>query len=330
MIVPRIRRAVQPTRILLRRLLLFSRLRKLNAAISIEDLRSRNEVTASQKYWTGHTVASVPFRNEKDSLAHLDERARIYPQLEDFMELYGDHTGEVVVDYGCGPGNDLVGFLTRSRARQIVGIDVSKTALQLASHRLGLHDREDLSRVRLCLKSEADPAIPLADGSVDHIYCEGVLHHTSDPVAIMKEFHRILMPGGCAVVMVYNEDSICVQLYLAYIRMILQGVDGKLPLRQAFQRFADGEGCPIAHCWRPVEYSEMANQAGFNVEYRGGYLATSELEQIKTHYFSAICDHRLPVQQREYLRALEFDAKGYPLYQGKYAGLGGVFKLLRC
>lgn len=327
MIIPRIRQTIWPAVILLRRLLVWGRCRRLKECVAIEDHRTRPDVTASQRYWTGHTVASVPFNSAKESFAHLEERGGYYPQFEEFMALYGDHEGEVVVDYGCGPGNDLVGFLTRSRAKTIIGIDVSKTALQLASHRLGWHDDKDLSRVRLILKSEVDPKIPLEAASVDHIYCEGVLHHTTHPVAIMKEFYRILKPGSSAMVMIYNEQSVWVQLYVAYYRMILQGIDSKLPLREAFERSADGEGCPIALCWKPHEFAGMAEQAGFRVEYRGGYLGSSELEQIETHYDAAIRDPRLPREQRNFLSSLEFDERGYPFCGGKHVGLGGVFRL---
>ncbi len=41
--------------------------------------------------------------------------------------------------YGCGPGNDLVGFLLWGHARQVIGIDISRKALELARRRLALH-----------------------------------------------------------------------------------------------------------------------------------------------------------------------------------------------
>ena len=37
--------------------------------------------------------------------------------------------GLIVVDYGCGPGNDSVGFGTQSRPARLIGMDVSPTAL---------------------------------------------------------------------------------------------------------------------------------------------------------------------------------------------------------
>ena len=48
----------------------------------------------------------------------------------------------VVVDYGCGPGNDLVGFSEFSKTKKLIGVDVSKTALKVAETRLKLHHKK--------------------------------------------------------------------------------------------------------------------------------------------------------------------------------------------
>src|SRR5262245_51935468 len=92
--------------------------------------------TAVDDYWTVHTVNSIPFRTATQSLEYLDWRFRDYPLFREMMGLYRPHDDAVVLDYGCGPGNDLVGYLVHSNAKKVIGIDVSMTALRLASHRL--------------------------------------------------------------------------------------------------------------------------------------------------------------------------------------------------
>lgn len=38
--------------------------------------------------------------------------------------------------------------------------------------------------------------VPLPDGSLDSILCTEVLEHVPEPMAVWKEFHRLLRPGG--------------------------------------------------------------------------------------------------------------------------------------
>ena len=62
------------------------------------------EDTAVDRYWTGHTVNSRPFATAKASADYLEWRFAEYPLFRELSGLWGDHAGETVLDYGCGPG----------------------------------------------------------------------------------------------------------------------------------------------------------------------------------------------------------------------------------
>lgn len=279
-------------------------------------------------YWNQHTVNSTPFTSAAESLAYLDWRFGEYPLFREFMELYGQHDGETIMDYGCGPGNDLVGFLAHTQARKVIGVDVSAKALGLARQRLGLHAFAP-SRFDLVPVTDASPAIPLADESIDYIYCEGVLHHTSDVSARLAEFFRVLRRGGKACIMVYNRDSIWLHLYTAYLKQVIEGAFAGLDIEQAFTRNTDGEACPIAHCYTGQAFQHLCGQAGFTSEYVGGYFSRWELTCLREHGPQAQADPRLAEAHRSFLRALVTDANGYPTYAGKHAGIGGVYRLMK-
>jgi SAM-dependent methyltransferase len=285
-----------------------------------------SDATPVDAYWGRHTVNSSPFRTERKSLRYLEWRFKEYPLFRDLMGLWGEHGGQVLLDYGCGPGNDLTGFLVYSNAKKVIGIDVSEKALQLASQRLSLH-RIDPQRVELIQISDAEPRIPLEDLSVDFIYCEGVLHHTSYPERILKEFRRILKPEGSASIMVYNRNSIWLHLYTAYEKMIIQNAFPGLSLEDAFTRNTDGPECPIARCYAPQEFIEICGGAGFRAEYKGGYLSKFEVDLLKKTGLRALEDPRLSDEHKDFLRALKYDPNGFPLYDEKYAGIGGVYHL---
>jgi SAM-dependent methyltransferase len=282
--------------------------------------------TATSIYWNDHTVRSQPFANAPESAAYVDWIDRTYPLYHQFMKLYAGYDDQVVVDYGCGPANDLVGFVMYSNARKVIGIDVSEKALRLASYRLGLHGPSP-GQVELILISDSVTGTPLADNSVDHIHSQGVLHHTTNPGEILKVFYRILKPGGRAHIMVYNYYSVFVHLHIGYNRMIVQNAFPGADLETAFSKSTDGESCPISRYYHYPEFIALCNEAGFSTEFVGGYLSTTEIDGLAEQKSKALNDPRLPEPHRKFLTNLSLDSRGYPMYQGKYAGIGGVFRL---
>ena len=290
--------------------------------------RGEAESTAVDSYWDRHTVRADRFRTPRASERYLEWRFAEYPLFREFSGLWGQHDDQVILDYGCGPGNDVTGFAVHTRARRIIGLDVSQTALDLAAKRLGLHKVAN-SRVELKRVADTDPAIPLADDSVDHVNCQGVLHHTSDPQAILREIARVLRPSGTASIMVYNRDSVWFHLCTAYERMIVDDAFPGLDAEQAFARNTDGPDCPISRCYRGDDFLAMCRGAGLAGDFVGGYLSRHELRTLKRSWARALADERLAPEHRDFLRELEFDFNGHPLYRGRHAGIGGTYRLRR-
>ena len=99
-----------------------------------------------------------------------------------------------VLEVGVGGGN----VLERIPGTQF-GIDLSPFILRKAQARLG--GRASLAR------SDA-MALPFRDAAFDRVYCSEVLEHVLDPEAVVREMHRVLAPGGIAVISVPNEALI--------------------------------------------------------------------------------------------------------------------------
>lgn len=281
-----------------------------------------------EAYWSDYTVLAKPFLTARGSLRHLDWRFREYPLFRELSGLHEVPRGATVLDYGCGPGNDLVGFATRSDARRIVGADVSPTALLLARDRLRLHGAP-ARRVELVRLQEGHERLALADASVDFVSSQGVLHHASDPGPVLAELARVMRPGATGSVMVYNRDSIWLHLVVAWERRVRDGVDSDRSLDDAFRRSTDGEGCPIARCHSAPEWIALCEAAGLEAEYVGGYLTRPELRGLRGSRASAIADDRLEAEHRSFLRGLTFDRAGLPMHAGSYAGLGGTYRVRR-
>lgn len=282
--------------------------------------------TEVDDYWSDHTVNSTPFATRRGSARYLEWRFSEYPLFREFSGLWGDHDSEIVLDYGCGPGNDVVGFLIHTGAKQVIGMDVSRKALELARCRVALH-RIPPERVRLIQLNDAEPEIPLPDDAVDSLQCQGVLQHVSAPVQVLRELRRVLKRDGEARVMAYNRESVWLHLYTAYVVMLLEGRHSEMAVEDVFQLTTDGPECPIARCWRPEEFISLCDEAGWRAEFLGGYVSRHELDILARYRADAVADPRLAAEHREFLDTLEFDERGLPMHRGYYAGVGGAYVL---
>jgi ubiquinone/menaquinone biosynthesis C-methylase UbiE len=128
-----------------------------------------------------------------------------------------DWNGKRVVEVGCGQGTTL-NFLPQFGA-EIVGLDMSLQSIRSA--KFGASEIGHADRTRL-LQADAEH-LPLQNGSFDIAISIGVLHHTSDTVRGIREIHRLLKPGGLAVIMLYrsgNPKWWMTRLLRAYSRVV--------------------------------------------------------------------------------------------------------------
>lgn len=301
----------------------------LQRAGLLDDLRPPAKAAApaaaaadSTTYWTQHNVTGHRvYASAAESLDAFDWRSNQYFGYLDLMPVAG-HDGRAVLDYGCGPGHDLVGFAHFSKPAQLVGADVSSTSLGEARARLALHG----APVELVQLGGQREPLPFADASFDYIASSGVLHHVEDPVHTLRELRRVLRPGGELRVMIYNYPSVYLHLYVAYQMRIQQKRYADLPLPDAFRNLTDGPGCPISRAYTPAQWLELADQAGFEGRHLGNAISAHELHVLPQRYL-ALQDPSLPREHRQFLRELTLDARGLPLHDGQVAGIDGCFAL---
>ena len=134
-------------------------------------------------------------------------------------DWWSDH-GErpVLLDAGCGGAMSALALFERVLPRvRYVGIDISD-AVDVAAARFAERGLEaafvqaDLNR------------IPLADGSVDVLFSEGVLHHTDSTRDALLATARLLAPGGRYLFYVYRRKGPVREFTDDYIRERLQAM----------------------------------------------------------------------------------------------------------
>ena len=274
------------------------------------------------EYWSHHNVTlHTQFRTREESLEFLEWRNGQYLFYDDFFD-FESLRGKSILDYGCGPGHDLVAMAERAAPARLIGADISAPSLAEAGARLRLHD----TNVEL-LQLDADrAAIPLDDASVDFFLSSGVLHHCENAVEIMHELHRVLRPGGTGLVMVYNYDSLFVHLCVPYVRQIVESIDAELPLEEAFRRSTDWGDCPHSIWYTPETFSRMASSAGFDAHFDGAAVSAFELGVIGQRFDALRCLELAPEHGR-FLRELTIDEHGRALHRGNVAGIDGFYTL---
>lgn len=278
--------------------------------------------TSSETYWTDFNVTlHKKFSSPAESLDYLHWRNDQYVDYIKFLPV-ASHDGEVIVDYGCGPGHDLVGFRTYSSPAALYGIDISRASLAESADRLRVHGY-DCALVHV---SESDERIPLDDGTIDYVHCSGVLNHVPNPEKILKEFRRILKPSGYARLMVYNRDSIWVHLFVSHVLPARDAEFLGLSREEAFRRSTDTFDCPISRNWTAQEMDELARSSGFSAKHLGNAVSIFEMSLLPQR-FTAMMDRSFDAESRQFLSKLVFDARGVPYVDGQAAGIDGCYEL---
>jgi ubiquinone/menaquinone biosynthesis C-methylase UbiE len=151
------------------------------------------------------------------------------------------------LDFGCG-----VGRLTQALAQRFsscVGIDISQHMIQEA---------DALNRYAHCRYiTSSDPVIPFHDASFTFIYSNIVLQHMPQrfSVGYLKEFVRVLAPGGVLVFGV--QDSFSIRKIASLITWLRQTIRIRTRIREAL----GGPGDMQMHCLSESEIRRALGSA---------------------------------------------------------------------
>ena len=110
--------------------------------------------------------------------------------------------GQRVLEAGCGIGNLTEQLLDRD---YLVAADTDPLYVEMIHRRFG--HLENFHTLRIDWTSEADCA-QVADGSLDTVLCLNVLEHIDAEEPVLRQYHRMLAPGGRLVVMVPQHPAL--------------------------------------------------------------------------------------------------------------------------
>ena len=105
-----------------------------------------------------------------------------------------------VLEIAPGPGYLSVA-LAKLGPFKITGLDISQSFVKMASQ----YAKREGVTARFIHGSASD--IPLEDGLFDLIVCRAAFKNFSEPLKALNEMHRVLKPGGRAIIIDLRKDA---------------------------------------------------------------------------------------------------------------------------
>lgn len=228
--------------------------------------------------WTGeskHLSGTKEFFEEHLRIVTEDGYAGM---LDERMFPTAANKGKVL-DLGCGPGLWIV-ELARRGCEDITAVDLTQNGLSLAQKRCQIYN------VLVKFSQQNAECLAFNEATFSHVNCQGVIHHTPDTEACLKEIARVLEKSGTASISVYHRNIFLRSwYYLRWLGKLLTKLGAGLSGRgreaiftindvDEIVRLYDGKDNPIGKSYTRKEFIEMLNQH-FHVK------------EIFYHYFPA-------------------------------------------
>ena len=203
--------------------------------------KNEGDLAEVKAFWNRHPCGAEYVDDEAPYLSpkFFDESKRIrykyhYHIPRDISELKRLRPGGRALEIGVGIGCDTE-QLVRS-GFNVSGIDLTEVAVEATNARLQHHG------LIADVKQGDAENLQFPDNHFDVVYSFGVLHHSPDTQKTLDEVHRVLKPGGLALIMLYHKNSLN---YWAHVITKTQ-YDG-----------FKGDWCPIERAYTTNEVKNM-------------------------------------------------------------------------
>jgi SAM-dependent methyltransferase len=197
--------------------------------------------------------------------AYLDSVAAVFCNMtEAGLDLLGLHTGDRVLDVGCGHGACAERLATRvGRSGRVFGVDQSRAMIAEALRRFGTSEQMDF-------RLGDAMALPFGDGSFEATRADRVLMFVSDPHKALAEMIRVTKPGGRIAITEgdigsHAIDAMDVEITRAVLATMANRVPNGWIGRRLRAMFIDADLCDVeVHltCVLSTSFAEWSNRMG--------------------------------------------------------------------
>ena len=212
---------------------------------------------------------------DEDAVLGFEDRAEVNTSLDrirrDFRKITVQFPFTKALEIGCGPGFDVHWFASQYPDKEFVAVDISEEMVKLTRKRL---NRDQLKNASVFQSDERQLAEQFGEESFDLVYVYfGALNTVEDLTFSASQIHRLLKPGGVAVLTFVNKW---------YLRELVVQVM-KLNFKIAFARLGKVWGgysvsrfLP-SHCYSPgtilkaFSHFKLLQRKGYSIVYPPWY-----------------------------------------------------------
>lgn len=165
-------------------------------------MNAKPPLTQVHSFWNTEACGThfvQNFSNEKNFYEKFREHRYRTEWHIPLLVPFADTKGKSVLEIGTGNGAD--GAMFALNGARYTGVDLTEAALEATRKHF-----EVLGLAGTFQKENAEQ-LSFSDGSFEIVYSHGVLHHTPNTQRAIDEVHRVLKPGGKAIVMLYHKRS---------------------------------------------------------------------------------------------------------------------------
>lgn len=171
-----------------------------------------------------------------------------------------DGTPQQILDVACGTGDSTISIAAAAGAgSRVTGVDISEgmmaRVMEKAAHE-GVHDR-----IRLQVADGEN--LPFPEGAFHRVTCAFGIRNFEHKELGLKEFHRVLKPGGKAVILELSvpKNRLVRRFYDLYFKHILPWIGGRISGNREAYRYLPAS----VHAFpAPETFLRMMQAAGFN------------------------------------------------------------------
>ena len=162
-----------------------------------------------------------------------------------------------VLDVCSGTGDLLIEFLRRDPARSGLGIDLSSGMLTRGGAKLRRHGLAERGKMAA---GDAE-RLPVASGSVDAVTVAFGIRNVGDPRAALREMHRVLRPGGRALILEFSMPQGALGgAYRLYFTHVLPRIGGWVSGDAGAYAYLPAS---VARFARPADFGALMGEGGF-------------------------------------------------------------------